>query len=113
MTIHYTTRPKTFSELVDSCRGMMERKREVSIDGGQVPIEECVVITTESMLDTLEQIERIQFSLWEQSEVNKSIQSLFYYLFKHLGLPCEGMMDEDEEYYDETDDGYELYDEDF
>ena len=98
MTIHYKTSPKTFAELVDSCRGQMERQRELSIDGKKVPFEECVIITTESFLDTMEQIEHIHHSLNEQLQINKSIQQIFFYMFDYLGI----QMEDDEEYH-----GYE------
>jgi hypothetical protein len=98
MTIHYTTTPKTFEELVDSCRGQLERLREVSITNEVMPYEEKVVITTESFLDTLEQIERIQHALFQQAEINTAIQQLFFQVFDAVGIELDGWdEDEDEE----------------
>ena len=97
MTIHYTTTPKTFEELVDSCRGQLERLREVSITKEVMPYEEQVVITTESFLDTLEQIERLQYSLSQQAEINMAIQQVFLQIFDALGIEVSELYDDDDE----------------
>lgn len=99
MTIHYTTTPKTFEELVDACRGQMERMREVAIANETLPIEEKVVITTESFLDTLERIEQIQHALYQQTEINSAIQNLFLQVFEAVGIELVGW--DDDEYDDE------------
>lgn len=97
MTIHYTTTPKTFEELVDACRGQLERLREVSIVKEELPQSERVVITTESFLDTLEQIEQIQHALVQQGEINTAIQQLFLQVFDAIGVELVGWDEDDEE----------------
>jgi uncharacterized membrane protein YcgQ (UPF0703/DUF1980 family) len=97
MTIHYTTNPQTFEELVDSCRGQLERLREVSISNEILPDEEKVVITTESFLDTLEQIERLQYSLSQQAEINMAIQQVFLQIFDALGIEITELEENDDE----------------
>lgn len=98
MTIHYKTTPKTFEELADSCRGQLERLREVAITNERLPDNERVVVTTESFLDTLEQIEQIQHALFQQAEINTAIQQLFLQVFEAVGIELVGWdEDEDEE----------------
>lgn len=97
MTIHYTTTPKTFEELVDSCRGQLERMREVAITNEAMPYEEKVVITTESFLDTLEQIERLQHSLNQQAEINMAISQVFLQIFDAIGIEVVDIEENDDE----------------
>ena len=97
MAINYTVFPKTFEELVDSCRGQLERKRELAMKDKKVPLEESVVITNEGFLAMLEHIEQMENMLRQQADINNSIQQIFYYLFSTLGLPLDDE-DEDDEY---------------
>lgn len=96
MTIHYTTNPKTFEELVDACRGQLERLREVAINNEELPEEEQVKVTTESFLDTLEQIERMQYAMTQQAEINIAIQQVFLQIFEAMDIEIVGL-EEDEE----------------
>lgn len=98
MTIHYTTSPKTFEELVDSCRGQLERLREVAISNEELPFEEQVQITTESFLDMLEQIERLQYAISQQAEINTAIQQLFLQVFESMGIDLIEFDGDDEDF---------------
>ena len=93
MAINYTVFPKTFEEMVDSCRGQLERTRELAMKNEKIPLDESVVITNEGFLAMLERIEQMEHMLREQADINSSIQQIFFYLFSALGLP----LDEDEE----------------
>jgi hypothetical protein len=97
MAINYTVYPKTFEELVDSCRGQLERTRELAMKDEKIPLDESVVITNEGFLAMLERIEQMEHMLREQVDINNSIQQIFYYLFSALGLPLDEE-DEDDEY---------------
>lgn len=97
MTIHYKTNPQTFEELTDACRGQLERLREVAITKEVMPMDERVVITTESFLDTLEHIERIQLALEQQAEINSAIQQLFLQVFDAVGIELVGWDESDDE----------------
>jgi hypothetical protein len=98
MAINYTVYPKTFEELVDSCRGQLERTRELAMKDKKIPLDEAVVITNEGFLAMLERIEQMEHMLREQVDINNSIQQIFYYLFSALGLPLDDEEDEDDEY---------------
>lgn len=89
MTIHYTTNPKTFEELVDAIRGQLERTREEAMHGRTIPYEERVVITTESFLALTERVEQFQFLLSAQAEINHSVQQLFLFVFQQLGIDLD------------------------
>lgn len=89
MAIYYTTTPKSFDELADSCRGQLERMREVAITGEELPENEKVIITTEAFLDTLEQIQQVNAALHLQAEINHSIQQVFLYVFSQLGIEID------------------------
>lgn len=97
MGIYYTTTPKNFDELADSLRGQMERIRELNMAREMMPNSERVIITTESFLSTLEQIEQIQQALCAQSEINIALHEVIASIFSILGITVDDYDDENDE----------------
>ena len=100
MGIYYTTTPQNFEELADSLRGQMERIRELSISKERMPNSERVVITTESFLSTIEQIEQIQQALSSQSDINLAMHEVVGSIFSILGITIDDDDDDDDDDYE-------------
>ena len=100
MSIEYSITPKNFEELCDSIRGQVERSRELSIRGEQIPFEESVQVTPESFLATLDRIEQLSEKLGSNAVLFTQINDIFQWIFKFIGLDIEGLdgdFDEGEE----------------
>jgi hypothetical protein len=98
MAINYTTTPVTLSELCDSVRGQVERERELAMMGKEIPEEECVTFTAQSMLSLLERLEFLSEMTKRQAAMFAQIETIFGWVFTQLGVDTEALvLDEDED----------------
>lgn len=96
MGIAYTTRPSNFDELCDSIRGQVERARELGMVGEQVPHEEAVELTSESMLGLLDRIRHLSEIATHQAMMFSQLNDILQWLFVYLDIPIENTTDESE-----------------
>lgn len=101
MGIHYKTNPKTFEELCDSTRGQVERTRELAMMGEELPIEECVVMTSEAMLALLDRVETLSEIAAQQTQMFVQMETMFRWIFGQLGVDIDELIAE----YDEGEEG--------
>lgn len=97
MAINYTTTPVTLSELCDSIRGQVERERELAMMGKEIPEEECVIFTAQSMLSLIERMELLSDMSKRQAMMFAQIETIFGWVFTQLGVDIESLVLEDDE----------------
>ena len=86
MAIDYTTSPMNYHELVDSVRGQVERTRELKMMGETISPEECVTMTSESMLSLLDRMETMSEIIAHQAHMFVQIEGMFRMVFNQVGM---------------------------
>lgn len=86
MAIAYTTSPTNYHELIDSVRGQVERTRELKMMGETISPEECVTMTSESMLSLLDRMETMSEIIEYQAHMFVQIEVMFRMVFDQFGM---------------------------
>ena len=94
MGILYKTEPMNYEELVNSIRGQVERQRERVFSGGEIPREELVSLTAESLLSLLDRMEVMAEILSRQAKMHIQIEKIFRFIFEQHGVDFDEAADD-------------------